>query len=193
MPFFLPRRNRNWDPNPLDIIFVSSSSDSPPPPLRRSARKSKHRRHSSWHMSLDRPFRLARASQATPVKQRPRTRNRRSSGKRKAGIRDNSGSNKLTRVLQNAFESKWYGPGSTNTSPKERMRKNRRTKKPAKEVVVVDDEEDEGREQEKQKQTANLPTSLDQALAKAFSLNPASLNVAAKASTSAQAQGPPCG
>ena len=73
------------------------------------------------------------------------------------------------------------------------MRKNRRTKKPAKEVVVVDDEEDEGREQEKQKQTANLPTSLDQALAKAFSLNPASLNVAAKASTSAQAQGPPCG
>ena len=143
-------------------------------------------------MSLDRPFRLARASQATPVKQRPRTRNRRSSGKRKAGIRDNSGSNKLTRVLQNAFESNWYGPGSTNTSPNERMRKNRRTKKPAKEVVVVDDEEDEEeREQEKQKQTANLPTSLDQALAKAFSLNSASLNVAAKASTSAQAQVPP--
>ena len=98
-------------------------------------------------------------------------------------------------LLQNAAESNWYGPGSTNTSPKKRMRKKRRTKKkPTKEVVVVDDEEDEEeREQEKQKQTANLPTSLDQALAKAFSLNSASLNVAAKASTSAQAQGPPCG
>ena len=52
-------------------------------------------------------------------------------------------------VLQNAYECNWYGPGSTNTSPKERMRK-RRTKKPAKEVVVVDDEEDEEGEKEKE-------------------------------------------
>jgi hypothetical protein len=37
-----PRRNSNWDPDPLDVISVTSSSDSPPPPpRRRSARKSK--------------------------------------------------------------------------------------------------------------------------------------------------------
>ena len=94
-------------------------------------------------------------------------------------------------MLQNAFESNWYGPGSTNTSPKERRRKKRRTKKkPAKEVVVVDDDEDEEvGEQQKEKERANLPTSLDQALATA--LNSTSPNVAATASTSAQAQGPP--
>ena len=96
-------------------------------------------------------------------------------------------------VLQNAFESNWYGPGSTNTSPKKRMRKKRRTKKkPTKEVVVVDDEEDEEeREQEKEKEMAHMPTSFDQALATAFSLNSASPNVTAIASTSAQAQVPP--
>ena len=97
-------------------------------------------------------------------------------------------------MLQNAFESNWYGPGSTNTSPKERRRKKRRTKKkPPKEVVVVvdDDEDEEVGEQEKAKERANLPTTLDQALATAFSLNSASPNVAATASTSAQAQGPP--
>ena len=50
----------------------------------------------------------------------------------------------MMHVLQNAFESNWYGPGSTNTSPKERRRKKRRTKKkPTKEVVVVDGDEDE--------------------------------------------------
>ena len=73
-------------------------------------------------------------------------------------------------VLQNAFESNWYGPGGTNTSPKERRRKKRRTKKkPAKEVVVVDDDEDEEvgeQEKEKEKERANLPTTLDQALAR---------------------------
>ena len=80
-----------------------------------------------------------------------------------------------------------------NTSPKERMRKKRGTKKkPTKEVVVVDDEEaEEEREQEKEKETANLPTSLDQALSTAFSLNSASPNVTAITSTSAQAQVPP--
>ena len=90
-------------------------------------------------------------------------------------------------MLQNAFESNWYGPGSTNPTPKERMRKKRRTKKnSAKEVVAVDDDEDEEeREQEKEKETANLPTSLDQALATAFSLNSASPNVTSIASTSA--------
>ena len=90
-------------------------------------------------------------------------------------------------VLQTAFESNWYGPGSTNTSPREKRRKERRTKKkPAKEVVVDDDkDEEEGTE------TANLPASLDQALAAAFSLNSANPNVAATASPSAQAQVPP--
>ena len=40
-------------------------------------------------------------------------------------------------VLQNAFESNWYGPDSTNTSPKEKWRTKRRMKKkPAKEVGV---------------------------------------------------------
>ena len=49
-------------------------------------------------------------------------------------------------------------------------------------VVVVDDEDDEEGEKK-----AKLPTSLDQALATAFSLNLANPNVTAKASTSAQA------
>ena len=73
------------------------------------------------------------------------------------------------------------------------MRKKRRTKKkPTKEVVVVDDEEvEEEREQAKEKETMNLPTSLDQVLATAFSLNSASPNLTAIASTSAQAQVPP--
>ena len=135
----------------------------------------------------------AQKSDYAPVKQRPRRRDRRSSGKGKARAGDNSGSNELMHVLQNAFESNWYGPGSTNTSPKERRRKKRRTKKkPAKEVVVVDDDADEEvREQQKEKERANLPTTLEQALATVFSLNSASPNVAATASTSAQAQGPP--
>ena len=95
------------------------------------------------------------------------------------------------RVVQNAFESNWYGPRSTNTSPKERRTKKRTKKKPAKEVVVVDDDEDEEEGvQEKEKERANLPTTLDQALATAFSFNSASPNVAATASTSARAQGP---
>ena len=102
----------------------------------------------------------AQKSDYAPVKQWPRRRDRRSSGKGKAGAGDNSGSNELMHVLQNAFESNWYGPGSTNTSPKER-----RTKKSAKEVVVVDDDEDEEGEQEKEKQRVNLPLTLDQALA----------------------------
>ena len=76
---------------------------------------------------------------------------------------------------------------------KERRTKRRRTKKKlAKEVVVVDDGEDEEvGEQQKAKERVNLPTTLDQALATAFSLNSASPNVAATASTSARTQGPP--
>ena len=35
------RRNRNWDPDPLDAISVTLSSNSPPPPLQRSVHKSK--------------------------------------------------------------------------------------------------------------------------------------------------------
>lgn len=78
-----------------------------------------------------------------PVKQQPHLHNRQSSGKGKAHMGDNPGSNELMHVLQNVFEINWYGPGSTNTSPKERMRKKRREKKLAKEVMVVNDEEDE--------------------------------------------------
>ena len=51
--------------------------------------RARYRRCSSHHISLYRPSRLARASQTTPVKQRPRPRNRRSSGKGKACARDN--------------------------------------------------------------------------------------------------------
>ena len=55
----------------------------------------------------------ARKSGYAPLKQRPCPRNRRSSGKGKARAGDNSGSNELMHVLQNAFECDWYGPGST--------------------------------------------------------------------------------
>ena len=70
-------------------------------------------------------------------------------------------------VLQNAFESNWYGPGGTNTSPRDRSTTRRTKKKPAKEVVVVDDGED-GEEGEQEKEE-DLPTILDQASATAFS------------------------
>ena len=57
--------------------------------------------------------------------------------------------------------------------------------------MLDDDKDEEEGVQEKEKERANLPTTLEQALATAFSLNSASPNVAATASTSAQAQGPP--
>jgi hypothetical protein len=126
-----------------------------------------------------------RKSDYAPVKERPRKRDRRSSGKGKARVGDNSGSNELMNVLQNAYESNWYGPGSTNTSPREKKKK-RTKKKPPKEVVVVEDSDDDV-----EKEQDNLPTSLDQALATAFILNSANPNVSGKASTSAKAQGPP--
>ena len=86
-------------------------------------------------------------------------------------------------VLQNAFESNWYGSSSTNTSPREKRRKSRRTKKPAKRIVVVDDDEDE-QAGEQEKGMANLLTYLYQELAPASSLNSASPDVTATASTS---------
>ena len=61
-------------------------------------------------------------------------------------------------VFQNAFESNWYGPGHTNTSPRGKAKKRMTKKKPAKEIVVVDDDEDEG-EGEKL-ENANLPAQL---------------------------------
>ena len=61
-------------------------------------------------------------------------------------------------------------------------------KKPAKEIVVVDDDEGEG-EGEKL-ENANLPASLDQALATVSTLDSANSDVAATTSTSVQAQGP---
>ena len=68
-----------------------------------------------------------------------------------------------------------------NTSP-------RAKKKPAKEIMIVVD--NEGEEAGEKAAKASLPTSLDQALATAFSLDSANPDVAAKASTSAQARGP---
>lgn len=53
--------------------------------------------------------------------------------------------------------------------------------------MVVDDDEDE----EGEKGKVDLPTSLDQALTPAFSLNLASSNVAVTVSTSARDQVPP--
>lgn len=67
-----------------------------------------------------------------------------------ACAKDNSGSNGLTFVFQHVFESNWYGPGSTNMSPREKRKGSKRTKKkPAKEIVVVDDNanEEEGQDQ----------------------------------------------
>jgi hypothetical protein len=77
-------------------------------------------------------------------------RDRRASGNGKAPVGDNSGSNELRNVLQDAFESNWYGSGSTNTSPREKKKKKKRKKKPAKAIVVVGDSDDEG-EGEKEK------------------------------------------
>ena len=170
---------------------MSSYDTPPPPPPRRSARKSKiHMTQLMAHVLVPSLPPGAQKSEYAPVKQRPRRCDRRSSGKGKARAGDNSGSNEQMHVLRNTFEGNWYGPGSTNTSPKERRTKNRTKKKPAKETVVVDDDEDEDEgQQPKEKESANLPTLLDQALATAFSLNSASPNMAATAPTSAQAQG----
>ena len=101
----------------------------------------------------------ARKSDYAPVEHRLRT-----AAKGKALLGDDSGLNKLMHVLQNAFESNWFGPGS-NAGP--RRRKKGRPKKPAKEiVVVVDDEEDDEAMKENQ-------TRLNEALAKAFTHNSA--------------------
>ena len=113
--------------------------------------------------------------------QRPCTHDRRASGEGQTCAGDKSGSNELMHALQNAFESNWSGPCSTNTRP-------RATKKPAKEIVVVVDDEDE--EEGEKAAKASLPTSLNQALATAFSLDSSNLHLAAKTSTSAQARGP---
>jgi hypothetical protein len=85
-------------------------------------------------------------------------------------------------VLQNAFESNWYGPGSTNTSPRERRRRSgrRRSRRRRSWWSRTPTMRKRGR-----RRRTNLPTSLDQALATAFTLNSANPNVAAKASTSA--------
>ena len=174
-------------PRPLDVISITSYSDLPPPPHhRRSARRRKiHTTQFMAHILILSLPPGARMSDYALVEQRPLSR---SSGKGMARATNNSGSNELMHVLKTAFESSWYGPGSTNTSPREKRRTRRRTKKtPAKEVVVVDDDEDE----EEGTVMVNLPASLDQALAAAFSLNSANPNVAATASPSARAQVPP--
>ena len=58
-------------------------------------------------------------------------------------------------------------------------------------MVVNDEEDEEEWEHEKVKETLNMPMSLDRSLATVFSLNLVSPDVAAMASTSVQAQGPP--
>ena len=45
--------------------------------------------------------------------------------------------NDLIHLLQNVFESNWHGLGSTNTRSREKWKKMRRTKKPAREIMVV--------------------------------------------------------
>jgi hypothetical protein len=110
-----PQRYNNWVPDPRDIISVTSSSDSPP--ARRSARMSKKRATQFMAHVLVPPLPPgARRSDYSSVKERPRTRDPWAPGMGKTRAGDNSGSNKLMHVLQNAFESNWYGPGSTNTS-----------------------------------------------------------------------------
>ena len=91
------------------VVFCSPL----PPPPRRSAYRSKvHTSQFMAHVLVPSLQPGARRSDYAPVKQRPRGRGRRTvKGKTRTG--DNSGWNGLMHVLQNAFESNWYGPGST--------------------------------------------------------------------------------
>ena len=75
------------------------------------------RQHSSWRTSLYRPSNLAHAIRTIPRLSNGHAHNdRRALGKWKSTRR--SGSNKLMHVLQNAFESNWSRPDSTNMSPR---------------------------------------------------------------------------
>ena len=71
-----PRHNRNWDPDPYDVISIVSSSDSPPPlPPGRSARKSKIQTSQLMAHFLVPSFPLgAQKSDYAPAKQRLRRR-----------------------------------------------------------------------------------------------------------------------
>ncbi|KAF8260853.1 hypothetical protein EI94DRAFT_813712 [Lactarius quietus] len=109
----------------------------------------------------------ARESDYVPVGQRPRTRDRRSAkGK-------------------NAFESNWFGPCSTDVpasgSGEKREKRTKKPEMPPKEEEVVDDDDDDEVEVG-EKGKINLPTSLIQALATAFTYNSANPNIAASGS-----------
>jgi hypothetical protein len=148
-----PRLNNNWVPDPLDVFSVPSSSESPPPPPRLSARET----HVTVHGAPACTAAPARNAQVASQGTAPRAR---SSILNHGGTcaRDNPGSNELMHVLQNAFESNWYGPGNTNTSPEgEKEEKKRMKNKPTKEIVVAEGSDDDGEE----KAQANLPTSLN--------------------------------
>ncbi|KAN0136400.1 hypothetical protein V8E53_005768 [Lactarius tabidus] len=81
-----------------------------------------------------------RKSDYAPVEQQLRTCESRSAGNEQGWARHNSSSKELIHVLQNAFQSNWNGPGSTNTSPRKKMTKGTKL---AKEIVVVVDDEGE--------------------------------------------------
>jgi hypothetical protein len=86
--------------------------------------------------------------------------------KGKARVRANLGSKEFHVPAQECVENSWFGPGSTNTGPREKKGTNL-----AKEVVDNEGEEDEGEER------TNFPMSLDQALAVAFAYNSVNPNV----------------
>jgi hypothetical protein len=85
-----------------------------------------------------------------PVEERLRERERRSASKRKGTGEGQLGSKELHVRAQECVENSWYGPGSTNTGPREKKRTNL-----AKEVVDNEGEEDEGEER------TDFPMSLD--------------------------------
>ena len=77
-------------------------------------------------------------------------------------------------MLQDAFESNWYGPGGTRPRKK-------RTKRLAKQTVVVMDDEDKEKG-EKMEDKSKVPMPLDRALTKPFTYDSTNPNVAASAS-----------
>lgn len=102
-PPSLPLRpaQQKLDPDSLNVISVMSSSDSTRPPPLRSAHKSKiHTTQFMAHVHVPSLPPSPRKSDYAPVKQRPRTRNRWSSGMGKAGAGDNSGLNDPMHLLQ---------------------------------------------------------------------------------------------
>ena len=171
----LGRANRNSDP--LDIIYIIPSPNSlaSPPQWRprRSPRKTKNSGEQVTQLMvyvLVLPLlRSAHKSGYVPVKQLLRTCERQktaSKGKARAG------------ALQGVFENIWDSTVAPSWGPKRKKKR----KQPAKETLVVLDDEDD--EEDKSQKSKKPTTSLDQALAAAFTHNSANPNVTALASSS---------